>query len=174
MPRLTNKDKEDNIRQQFDAILLDIASDVQKELLKQCRRSDCDDLQTDTINENTIATFELNKKKYLNKLMGVSLKDDSGNFQNVIELGVLFNTPSHRNKKEIFNILCNPGSDGKEYYLRKKSSYNNREVAIILFEKEYEKVYRQERATRFTQKEAQNIMEIVSVMDYYEYKIVSA
>ena len=52
----------------IDNILLDISIDVQNELLRQCKKVNCDDWQTDNINENTIAIFELNKQKYLARL----------------------------------------------------------------------------------------------------------
>lgn len=65
------KKPDESIKAKLEEILLDISVDIQKELLRQCQRSNCDDLQTDTINENTIATFELNKQKYLRKLFEV-------------------------------------------------------------------------------------------------------
>lgn len=49
-------------------ILLDISIDVQNELLRQCRYSNCDDWQSDRINENTISVFALNKQKYINQI----------------------------------------------------------------------------------------------------------
>ena len=52
----------------IDNILLDISIDVQNELLRQCKKVNCDDYQTDNINENTIAVFELNKQKYISRL----------------------------------------------------------------------------------------------------------
>jgi hypothetical protein len=57
------------IKSTSQAVLLDISIDVQNELLRQCKRAECDDYQTDLINENTIAVFDLNKQKYLTRLM---------------------------------------------------------------------------------------------------------
>ena len=53
----------------FEKILLDISIDVQDELLRQTKRANCDDCQIDMINENTIAVFNLNRDKYLNRFM---------------------------------------------------------------------------------------------------------
>jgi len=50
----------------FQDLLLLISIDVQNELLLQCKRAKLDDCQTDLINDNIIATFELNKQNYLN------------------------------------------------------------------------------------------------------------
>jgi hypothetical protein len=55
----------------LEAVLLDISIDIQNELLIQCKKAECDDYQTDLINENTIAVFNLNKQKYIARLMQV-------------------------------------------------------------------------------------------------------
>lgn len=79
MKRLMNKctcglegiiEKENSRKaQKIDAVILDIAVDVQNELLRQARKAGIDDQQTDTINENTIAVFEHNKQKYINRIL---------------------------------------------------------------------------------------------------------
>lgn len=49
-------------------ILQDIAIDIQNELLRQCRQCNCDDLQTDHLNENVLSVFNHNKQQYLERL----------------------------------------------------------------------------------------------------------
>ena len=49
----------------IDIILLDMASDVQSELLRQCKKAGLDDCQTDQLNENVLAIF--NDSKYLKR-----------------------------------------------------------------------------------------------------------
>ena len=71
MAKLSEQDKINNANALLEAVLLDISIDVQDELLKQCKKHNCDDWQTDNINANTIAVFELNKKKYITRLMQV-------------------------------------------------------------------------------------------------------
>lgn len=71
MAELSEQDKSNNAKMLLEAVLLDISIDVQNELLRQCKRAECDDYQTDLINENTIAVFDLNKQKYLTRLMQV-------------------------------------------------------------------------------------------------------
>lgn len=71
MAELSEQDKSNNAKVLLEAVLLDISIDVQNELLRQCKRVECDDYQTDLINENTIAVFELNKQKYITRLMQV-------------------------------------------------------------------------------------------------------
>lgn len=71
MAELSEQDKSNNAKALLEAVLLDISIDVQNELLRQCKRAECDDYQTDLINENTIAIFNLNKQKYLARLMQV-------------------------------------------------------------------------------------------------------
>ena len=48
--------------------LLEIVVDIQTELLRQCKRHNCDDWQTDGINENVIGVFDLNKQKYIREI----------------------------------------------------------------------------------------------------------
>ena len=72
MVELSEQDKSNNAKVLLEAVLLDISIDVENELLRQlARHGNIDDWQTDTINENTIAVFELNKQKYLTRLMQV-------------------------------------------------------------------------------------------------------
>ena len=71
MAELSEQDKSNNAKVLLEVVLLDISIDVQNELLRQCERAECDDYQTDLINENTIAVFDLNKQKYLTRLMQV-------------------------------------------------------------------------------------------------------
>lgn len=69
MGKLTEQDKIVIQKSKFDAILLDISIDIQNELLRQCSNVGCDDFQTDIINSNTISVFDLNKEKYVKRLM---------------------------------------------------------------------------------------------------------
>lgn len=55
-----------------EKVLLDISIDVENEILRQCKRANCDDQQTDLINGNTTAIFDLNKQKYLRMLEQVT------------------------------------------------------------------------------------------------------
>lgn len=71
MAELSEQDKSNNAKVLLEAVLLDISIDVQNELLRQCKRAECDDYQTDLINENTIGVFDLNKQKYITRLMQV-------------------------------------------------------------------------------------------------------
>jgi len=71
MAELSEQDKSNNAKALLEAVLLDISIDVQNELLRQCKKHKCDDWQTDNINENTIAVFDLNKQKYITRLMQV-------------------------------------------------------------------------------------------------------
>jgi hypothetical protein len=49
----------------MEKALLDIACDVQEELLRNCKKQGLDDCQTDAINENVIGVFNLNREKYI-------------------------------------------------------------------------------------------------------------
>lgn len=69
MGKLTEQDKTAIQKSNFEAILLDISIDVQNELLQQCSRVGCDDFQTGIINTLTMYVFELNKEKYVKRLM---------------------------------------------------------------------------------------------------------
>jgi hypothetical protein len=71
MAELSEQDKSNNAKVLLEAILLDISIDIQNELLKQCKRAECDDFQTVLINENTISVFDLNKQRYISRLMHV-------------------------------------------------------------------------------------------------------
>ena len=71
MEKLSEQDKSNNAKVLLEAVLLDISIDVQNELLRQCKKHNCDDWQTDNINENTIAVFDLNKQRYITRLMQV-------------------------------------------------------------------------------------------------------
>ncbi len=71
MTKVPNEEQSNNANVLLEAVLLDISIDVQNELLRQCKRAECDDYQTDLINEYTIAIFDLNKQKYIARLMQV-------------------------------------------------------------------------------------------------------
>lgn len=71
MAKITEADKLIQRRSLIDAALLDISIDVQNELLKQCKKQKLDDCQIDNLNVNTISTFELNKEKYIKRLMSI-------------------------------------------------------------------------------------------------------
>jgi hypothetical protein len=71
MTKVSNEEQSNNANVLLEAVLLDISIDVQNELLRQCKKAECDDYQTDLINENTIAVFNLNKQKYITRLMQV-------------------------------------------------------------------------------------------------------
>jgi hypothetical protein len=57
-----------NDKARFNAMLLDVATDIQKELLTQCKKQNCDDQQTDNINENVISVFDINKQRYFDSM----------------------------------------------------------------------------------------------------------
>jgi len=63
-----NKDSNLKLEIALDAILLDIAIDVQDAVLKSCSRANVDDYQLDIINEGSSEVFELNKNKYIEKI----------------------------------------------------------------------------------------------------------
>ena len=52
----------------LEAVLLDISIDIQDALLKACKKAGVDDYQLDTINEGTCEIFNLNKRKYIERL----------------------------------------------------------------------------------------------------------
>lgn len=56
-------------KNKIDSVLLDITIDVQNELLRQSKDMDLDDEQIDYLDRNVIGVFELNKQKYINKLL---------------------------------------------------------------------------------------------------------
>lgn len=71
MAKISEADKLIHKRSLIDAALLDIAKDAQDELLRQCKTQKLDDCQTDNLNANTISTFDLNKEKYIKRLMSI-------------------------------------------------------------------------------------------------------
>jgi hypothetical protein len=60
-----------NAKSLLESALLDISIDVQNELLRQCKKHYLDDWQTDNINESTTAVFDLNKQKYISRLINL-------------------------------------------------------------------------------------------------------
>jgi len=57
-----------NDKARFNVMLLEVAIDIQKELLAQCKKQNCDDQQTDNINENVISVFDINKQRYFDSM----------------------------------------------------------------------------------------------------------
>ncbi len=69
---VNSSDLNNNANVLLEGVLLDISIDIQNELLRQlAMHGNIDDWQTDTINENVIAVFNLNKEKYITRLMQV-------------------------------------------------------------------------------------------------------
>lgn len=64
------KNKIDELEKQIpvEKALLDIACDVEEELLRNCKKLGLDDCQTDKLSENVIAVFSLNREKYIRAL----------------------------------------------------------------------------------------------------------